>query len=352
MLDFLLKVDDLAPVNLTVLAQEVDPSDTGQLFWPMFFPRVNSNSIRIRNLTPTDFRPVATHREWNADGRPIPFLTPKITELELVPLEANFTIGEREMQLLGEPSQGDRALILREIGALLPDRMEFIVSSLYRRLELTANKAWTDGLCETTDPKAGSYTTSFGIAATRILTAATAWDDGGENAYNEFSTFVGNGIRKVGRTRGAIMRQATLDEILTDAPNAIPGVASTVEPTIGQVEELIRNKHRLPSFTIQVIEDTVDVFDNAGDDYTETNTWPAQHVALIPPGGSVGVTHFVPVYRSMDLARQIPDAKLDIRGASVFPISEKNGKIIKVEAQLNVFPVPNERNVYVIDAGV
>jgi len=352
MIDFLLKVDDLAPARLSVAAQSVDPMDEGRLYWPLFFPRVNSNSIRIRELTPTDFRPVADNREWNADGRHVPFLTPAIKEMELVPTEAHFTIGEREMQLLGEAGDGDRDLIIRQMRARLPERMEDIVTSLYRRLELNMVRAWTDGLCQTTDPKGGTFTTTFGFAANRILTAGTAWDDAGVNAYNLFSTFVKNGIRKVGRTRGAIMRQATLDVILADAPNAIPGIASTIAPTVAQVEDLIRGTHKLPAFTIQVIEDTVDVFADDGVDTTETDVWPVQHVALIPPGGTVGVTHFVPVFRAQELARQIPDAKLDVRGASVFPISEKNGKMLKIEAQLNIFPVPAERNVYVTDAGV
>ena len=68
--------------ELTVLAQAVNPFDTGKLLWDVFFPRKNVTSIKLQNMSlPAITRYTADRREWNARGRYIPYTTPSMAEL-------------------------------------------------------------------------------------------------------------------------------------------------------------------------------------------------------------------------------------------------------------------------------
>jgi hypothetical protein len=73
---------------------------------------------------------------------------------------------------------------------------------------------------------------------------------------------------------------------------------------------------------------------------------------VIPAGGVIGETLFAPVARAYDIAAQVPNAKIDIRGQTVFYEASNGGRELTVECQVNAFSNPIERFVYVINAGV
>jgi len=350
--DWIQRVESLSPAALTVMAQAIDPSDTDSLVWNTFFPRQNVGSIRISEVSDLDFRPVADNREWNADGRHIPLKVPAAKELKMVPTEAFFVIDELEMQTLGETAGGNHEKLIQIIGADIVSRSLGNARACYRRLEVNAFEAWANGNARTTDPYGGTTTVSFGFDTDRYLTAGTAWDDGGVNAYELFLAFIEAGIAKMGATPiGAVMRRATMKVIKADAPNPY-SPTSTIEMSVDQLNDKLSGDLGSP-FRIFLMEHSGDVFGDSGPhNYTRTNYWPAQHVALVPPGGQIGSTKFAPVLRAGDIDRSAPDAGIDQNGVTAYHTTQNDGRSLKVAGQLNVFPIPAERNVFVTDAGV
>jgi hypothetical protein len=350
--DWIQRVESLSPAALTVMAQAIDPDDTDSLVWSNFFPREDVDSIRISEVSDIDFRPVADNREWNAPGRQIPLKVPATKELKMVPTEAYFILDELEMQTLGERAGGNQERLIDIIGADIQSRVRQGARACYRRLEVNAFEAWANGNARTTDPFGGTTTVSFGFDTDRYLTAGTAWDDGGVNAYDLFLTFIEDGTAKMGATPiGAVMRRATMKVIKADAPNPF-SPTSTIEMSVDQLNDKLSGDLG-SAFRIVLMEHSGDVFGDAGPhNYTRTDYWPAQHVALVPPGGRIGSTKFAPVLRAAEIDRQAPDAGIDQNGVTVYHHSENDGKTLRVDQQLNVFPIPAERWVYVTDAGV
>ncbi len=350
--DWINRVQELSPAALTVMAQAIDPDDTDSLVWNTFFPRQDVDSIRVSEVSDLDFRPVADNREWNTDGRHIPLKVPSVKEMLMIPTESYFVLDEFEMQILNERAGGNQETLINIMQAEIPQRVAGLTRSLFRRLEINAMEAWANGNAKTTDKFGGSSTVTFGFAAARYLTASPAWDDGGVNAYDEFITFIKNGRVKFGANPiGAVMRQTTYDEIIADAPN----FTSPTSTIVMGVDEFSRDLRRRLGFPFQVVtmEHSLDVFGDSGlHNYTRTDVWPSQHVALVPPGGRIGSTKFAPVVRAGELDASAPDAGIDQNGATVYHFTENGAKALRVEAQLNVFPIPAERWVYVIDAGV
>ncbi len=350
--DWMSRVEELSPAALTVMAQAIDPDDTDSLVGQTFFPREDVKSIRIKEVSDIDFRPVADNREWNASGRLVPLKVPSAKELKMVPTEAYFLLDELEMQTLGEEAGGNQAKLIEIIGADITERTAELARADYRRLEVNTFEAWANGNARTTDPFGGVTTVSFGFDANRYTTAGTAWDDGGVNGYEEFLSFIKAGRLKMGVSPiGAVMRQATFDAIIVDAPN-FTSPTSTIEMGVSEFDRDIRRRLGFP-FRVVIMEHSGDVFGDSGPhNYTRTNYWPAQHVALVPPGGRIGSTKFAPVLRAAELDSQAPDAGIDQNGVTVYHQTENSARTLRVEAQLNVFPIPVERWVYVIDAGV
>jgi hypothetical protein len=350
--DWIQRVESLSPAALTVMAQAIDPDDTDSLVWSTFFPRDDVDSIRITEVSDIDFRPVADNREWNASGRLVPLKVPAAKELKMVPTEAFFLLDELEMQTLGEKAGGNQQKLIDIMGADITERTAELARACYRRLEINAMEAWANGNARTSDPYGGVTTVSFGFDTDRYLTAGTAWDDGGVNAYELFLTFIKNGRKKMGVTPiGAVMRQATYDAIIVDAPN-YTSPTSTIEMGAAEFELDMRRRLGFP-FRIVIMEHSGDVFGDGGPhNYTRTDYWPAQHVALVPPGGRIGSTKFAPVLRAAEIDSQAPDAGIDQNGVTVYHDTENSAKTLRVEAQVNVFPIPTERYVYVTDAGV
>ena len=352
--DWIQRVQELSPAALTVTAQAINPDDTDQLLWDVFFPREDVDSIRISEVSDLDFRPVADNREWNAPGRQIPLKVPAVKELQMVPTEAWFALSEYEMQILNERAGGNFARLMEIIGAEVPARVASLARACYRRLEVNAFQAWAQGTADTTNPDGVKSTVSFGFDTDRYLTAGTAWNNSGVNAYDLFLTFIQDGITYMGQTpQGAVMRRATMNAIKADAPNplSVSGVGD-IQLTVTELNARLAAELG-SAFRIILMEHSVDIFGDGGTtNYTRTNVWPAQHVALVPQGFRVGATKFAPVVRAGEIDASAPEAGIDQNGVTVYHHVENGGKTLQVDAQVNVFPVPAERNVYVTDAGV
>lgn len=354
MADFtwLAEEESLSPTALTVRAQTVDPTDQGRLLWDGFMPRRDVDQTKLQSIYTLDYRPAADRREWNQRGRYIPLLTPDRVEIEWVPIESYFKIEEKEIQDLQNEVRGNQQIFRDVISARIPDRTEMLALANWRRLELDVFSAWANGSITQKDPQTGgTLTASFGFAAARYLTAGTAWDDVGVNAYDLFLAWLEDAIENVGPIEGAMMRIATRNAIQADAPNPMPGAQTGLKPTIVQLEQRIQDELGMP-FRFFINENTIDVFDDGGTARTSTKVWPVQKVAAVPQGLSVGNTAFAPVTRAWDISRQTPEAGVDVRGVTVYHDIANGGRELTVEAQINPMPDPDEQKMYVIDAGV
>jgi hypothetical protein len=232
----------------------------------------------------------------------------------------------------------------------MPKRVDRLVDACYRRLEVDAMKAWASGTIIQRNPEnaAQTYTASFGFSSSRYTTAGTAWNDVSVNAYSLLLTWIQSAMDLVGPIEGVMLRLASLNAILADAPN----LPNSVTMTRSQLADRIQQDIGGP-FEFFLNENSVDIFDDGGITYTRTKVWTAQKIAAIPAGKQVGRTAFAPVTRAMELASQVGDAAgIDIRGASVYYESSNAGKELTTEAQMNALPIPDESKLYVTDIGV
>ena len=346
---WLAEEQELSAAALTVRAQAISPNDNGQLLWDAFFPRANVPSVKLSEVTSLDWRPTADRREWNMPGRLIPLLTPATKLMTMVPIESFFQIAEEEMQALVEQNLSASQQQFRNlIRASIPDRVDTLVESNYRRIEVDALNAWANGTIVQKNPENGLlYTASYGFAAERMRVAATPWNDVGVNAYDELIAFAEDSIDKVGSIVGVALRLTTFRAIQADAPQLIAGVT----PTRSEVEARISDQLGTP-FRFYILENTVDVFTDGGVAYSRVKLWPTGKVAAVPAGEAVGNTAFAPVARAVDIDASAPGAEVDVRGMTVWHETSANGKRLTIECQVNAAPVPDERRVNVIDAGV
>lgn len=344
----------LSNAALTVRVQAVPLSDNGrggQLLFDALFPRENVPSIKLSEITATDFRPVADRREWNARGRAIPQRLPTTVDFEMVPVESYFKIDEYEIQRLTEQTLGNQELFRRIVGASVPDRTRNLAIANNRRLEVDAFTAWALGQITARNPQlATTQTVSFGFDANRYATAATAWN-AAANAYNEFMAWYRDALDLIGGPAdGAMLRQATLNEIQKDAPNPFTNLAG-VQVTRRQLEQRIQDDIGA-AFRFFVNENAEDVFTGAGLEVARTKVWPAQIVAIVPQGGRVGRTAAAPVARAFEIAQGAPGARIDVNGMAAYSELSNGGRELTVECQGNMVPLPNEQNVATINAGV
>ena len=348
-LSWIEQVEELSPAALTVRAQTISPDDNGQLLWPIFMPRADVDSIHLRDAIASNRRPAADRREWNGRGRLIPVSTPALREMTMVPIEAYDQIEEYEMQMLRERTLGGNADQVRNLLQVsIPQRVDGLVEADFRRLELDVFGAWANGTIVQRDPQTGrSFTASYGIDSSRYATASTAWDTADFDAYGAFLAWYESAIERSGQGRGALLRLAVIREIQRAAPTLMGGVAMTR----AQLADRISQDLGQP-FQFFIVENTVDVFTDGGTATTTTKVWPQAKVAFVPANGQVGVTAFAPVARAMDIADEVPEAGVDIRGATVFYKGDNMGRELTMEAQLNAFPVPDANRVEVIDTGV
>lgn len=337
---------------LTVRAQTVSPNDNGRLKWEIFFPRRNVDSVDLHEITTVTFRPVADRREWDAPGRKLALRTPNLRDITMIPIEASHDIQEYELQKLAERNVGPNSPQFRAIiAADIPDRVVFLTLANYRRIELDAFRAWANGTTVVRNPAnpASAYTVSFGFAAARYATAGTAWNVVA-NAYTALMDWLRDvAANLVGPVQGIMLRQATLNEIILDAPNpASPGV----QATIPQVEQRIQDTLGT-AFRFIVNEDTVDEPTGGGQATAAVKVWPAQKVAAIPAGdGQIGDTAFAPVLRAMQILGIEPGAPIDVNGMTAYRETVNGGRGLNIDVQANALTVPNEQRVAVISVGV
>lgn len=344
--------EELTPAALTVRAQTVDPTDRGQLLWGSFMPRRNVDMTKLASLTTQNVRISADRREWNQRGRYVNLVTPPRKEIEWIPIEAYFRLEEKEINDLLNEVRGNQELFRRVIGARIPDRTDMLAMANYRRLELDVFEAWALGQITSMNPQTGqTFVVDYGFDANRYQVAATAWNDGTVNAYEEFLAWLQSAYETIGPVEGAMMRLATRNAIVADAPNPMPGAGADLSPTVSQVEQRIQDETGRP-FRFLINENTVDTYTDAGIARQTVKVWPAQKVAAVPSGFNVGSTAFAPVARAYDISAQTPDAGIDIRGITVFHEPHNLGRGLTVEGQFNPMPDPDEGRLYVIDAGV
>jgi hypothetical protein len=341
-------IDELSPAALTVRAQTISPNDNGRLKWDGFFPRRNVDSVDLDDVTTLDYRPASDRREWNQRGRLIPIKTPTTRKVSIVPIEGNYLWGEYELQKLNERALGNAALIAGIMQSTVPGRVDAIAMANYRRLEVDAFSAWALGTVTQRNPQnaAETFAASFGFDAARYATAATAWNDPGLNAYTELLAFLDDAIDAVGPIKGVISRRNLVTEVLADAPD----LAGGAQMTFVQLEQRIQDDLG-SEFRFYPMEDTVEVFTDGGTASTSTKVWAAEKVAVVPAGTAVGYTAFAPVIRAMDIARQLPQARIDTNGQTAFYEQHNGNRELTLEVQVNAMPVPDEQKMFVIDVG-
>jgi hypothetical protein len=343
-------VRTLQPAALTVLAQALPPNDRGMLLWDGFYTRQNVDSVDLSTLAAIDYRPTADRREWNGNGRRVPIVTPATKQVSMVPIEANFAVDEKEMQKLMERAAGNEAIFRDQIAADIPKRTQMIAMACWRCLELDAMRAWANGTIVQRNPEDASktFTMSFGFSGSRYTTAGTAWNDSGVNAYDLLQAWIVSAEDLVGPVTGAMMRLASLNAILADAPN----LPNDVPMTRTQLEDRIQQDKGGP-FQFYVNEQSVDIFDDGGTAYTRTKVWPVHKIAAVPQGEKIGSVAFAPVLRAWEIASEAgPGGKIDVNGVTVYPDLSNAGKRLEIQAQLNALPVPTEQLLFVTDIGV
>ncbi len=342
--------------ELTVMAQAIDPLDNGEMLWASFFPRKDVESITLSHMElPPIRRYVSDRREWNAKGRYIPSDAPSMEELEMVPIESWFKVGELEMQRLRERFAGNAGAALEALQRQIPDRTRALAMANLWRIEVDAFKAWSTGTIVARNSVSGvAETFSFGFDAGRYQTAGVAWTGGAAGtAYANLLAWVQEAIDAGIQVQGVMLRTSTLEAIRASAPNPFYGFQSnaSVQVTMSQLEQLIQDYLGV-SFKFFRNERTVDLFATGTTTHTNTKLWPAQTIAIVPQGDQVGYTAYAPVARAFDLAEQLPEANIDVNGQGVFLEESNNGKDLTVECQVNAMPVPVETQMYVINCGI
>lgn len=346
--------DITSDVALTVIAQsfgidEVDPA--GRYMYPVFFPTVPAAGTKLAELTETDFRPVATHREWNAHGKEIALPTPKVKEYQMVPLEARNGMGEKEMTDLLNRYQGNAAIVDQQLMRDVPARVRWLVDAVHRGLEVQASDAWAKGTVTIQHPTGGaSYTASLGFETGRVETASTAWDDAGANAYNEFVAWWRDVLTDMDAV-GVVLSRLAFNAIQADAPNIMDYGGQGVLPGAAMLAERIRQDTG-SDFRFVLNDTRVDKFTDGGSGKTRTRTWDESYVAAIPASGRVGSTHAAIVESAYDALQRDPNAPIDVRGVGVRKNPENKGKYLDLMATALWWAIPNEQNVRSIDTGI
>jgi hypothetical protein len=342
--------DTLTAQALTVRAQTLPADNNGELIWDAFFPMVPVRSTKIRNIiTQQEIRYTADRREYNARGRLIPFDTSGVEMIRITPIESYFKIEEEEMQELEEQTTDNEALFRDIIRAAIPERVDVITRTDWRRVEIDVFRSWSTGQITVRNPQLGhvAQTFSYGIASGHYLTAATQWTDASLNAFDEFLKWLDAAEKVVGLVQGAVMRRGVYSVLQADASAALSLAGfPLIRLTQRQFEERV-SEERGRSFEFYVVENTVKEFSDAGMTVAEVNLWPAATIAAVPVSGSPGFVAKAPVGRAYELARVSPEAKIDRNGVSVYIETAGNGRELTCEAQLNAMPILNEEKLYV-----
>ena len=348
--DWIEQEQNLTPAALTVRAQAIPVNDQALLLWDVLMPRRDVDSVRLRNITSAIYRPTADRREWNARGRAIALVTPKLDDIEMTPIESYFKIGEREIQELTERTIGNQALFRQIVGADIPERSDRLALANYRRLEVDMTTSWVLGQLTARNPIGGdTVTMSFGYDSTRYQTATWTGGTGG-NAYANFIAWLQAAQTRVGPISGVMLRLSTRLAIQQSAPNPF-SYNPAVQMNRQQLQERIQDELGT-DFQFVENERTVMIYPDGGLTPVQTKLWPTGYIAVIPSDGQVGYTGFAPVARAYEIAGIDADAAIDLRGMTVYRETANAGRELTVECQLNALPIPSEQAVYVINTGI
>lgn len=343
--NYLNSISGLREIDRTVSAQEVSPNDNGILRYPIFFPVQEVNSTRLGDIQIGTYRPIASRREWNGPGRLIPVQTPDTRDVDMVPVEAYFTVGEYEIQKLEEQTDGDEAAILRRTGNDVEGRTDGIVESLYRLVERDAFYLWATGKVIQDDPTTGdTIETDFKFGADRIQTALTPWDD--TDGYDNLIAWLKDAQQAIGRVEGAMLSTGKFSLIRESAPTLVTGQKLKRAELEDEIADELGNQFRFVTN-----DDTLDIPRNGGLGFNNTLVWPTTRLAAIPGGGRVGMTAKAPVARAGQLSREFPQAGINRRGAVVYYLPLNDGKGAKIAAQVNMMGIPAKPKVFTIDIG-
>ena len=343
------QMEELTPAALTVRAQTIDPTDDSRLMWSTIMPRQDVETTKLADMTVAEYRLSSDRREWNQRGRYIPLFTPPTKELEWVPIESYGRIEEKEINDLLNNVRGNQQIFREVISARLPARTDQLILANWRRLEIDVFDAWSKGSFSATNPQTGrTYSIDYPMEkrATRYTTASWSSDP-----YDKLIVWLQKAYETIGPMAGIMLNLKSRNAIVADAPNPTPGVLAGIKPSVRLTEERIQDETGRP-FRFFINENTLDTFDDGGTTRTTRKLWPADIIAAVPAGISVGTTAFAPVLRAYDISSQTPDAGIDIRGQTVYHEIGNAGRELIIEAQFNPFPIPNEERIYVIDAGI
>jgi hypothetical protein len=328
----------------TVRAQTLPPLEQDRLIHDIFFPRQDVPSMKLSEIITKEWRFVSDRREWNTRGRLIPVPTPVRAEMEFIPIESYFTVEEREINEFITRASGEQAIFRRLVGGTIAQRMDELVRSNQRRMEIDALQAWSLGTITVMNPQTGqTYTAAYPTDAARRSVATTAWNNGAVNAWNEFLSWIQDVNDNIpGGVRAVVMRRNDYNEIYKDAP-----LATVAQGTVNRVISRLEFESLLANtlgFRIQfiIMENWLDVFTTGGVTTQRRRTWPQGIIAAVPARTSVGYMGYAPVVRAYELAGIHPDAKIDVRGMSVYKEVSSNGRMLTTECQVNSFPVLQE----------
>lgn len=343
--NFLARVDAITPRNLTIREATRLAQNPNDLRWRAIFPRNPVDSIRLRDITTVDFRPVGGRREFNAQGREIPEMVGPVRDATIVPINPTHHIDEERMAILREP--GIAELVQRGVIADVDRWARILADAADRQIERDAFLAWSTGAITVKDPKGGqdaTQTVSLGFSASRYVTEGTAWNVV-SNAYNRLLFHVGEAVRLIGSVGVIRMRLATAQEVAADAPTG----PNQIRATIGNVQDRLSEEGFGP-VRIVIDERTYDDFTDGGSATAATAYIPTGRVLFQPANGVVGATHFAPVTRAEDYMGQSGIRRDQLQDFTVFYREKNDGKSLMVEAQANALSLPNESSVYVVNA--
>lgn len=345
----------LTSAELTVRAQTVPLDNNGELIWDAFFEQRDVRSVVIQNiLQEQEVRYTADRREYNTRGRLIPFDMVGTELIKVTPIESYFKLDEEEIQHYEEQADGNEEIFRRLVGQSIPERINRLARANNRRIEVDVFRAWSGGQITVRNPQLGhlAQTFSYGIAAARYNTAATAWNDPGENAYSLFRQWVKAAEQYVGRVGGVVLRQTHFDEILADCAAAITtGLTPIITPTEAEFRRRV-NEELGRQFQFFIVENTLKEFGDGGvSNLTETDIWPTNKIAAVPVVGTPGFVAYAPVARAYELARVAPEAKINRNRTTIYVETAGNGREATFECQTNAMPILQEDKIYVTDVG-
>jgi hypothetical protein len=338
--------EELSAAALTLRAQTIPLDDDGTLLYPNFFPIQNVDSLSFEYVGDVNFRPAADRREFGARGRLIPIRTGTGAKVKWVPIESYFTLGEEEINEQLRSVRGNIDLFRQIVRSMLPDRTDDLARSNTRRVEVDAFNIWLNSQITQRNPQTGStQTIPIAFDATRYTVAGAAWTGGaGGTAYPNLIAWLQVVIQRMGAIRGIGCRMTTFQRIQSSAPLPLTGLVMTRSDLEARISQEIGM-----AFRFYIIENTVDVFPDAGTDTTTQAIWTAGKIAAIPLRGTIGNTLVAPVNRAYDLVASLPKAGIDLRGQNVYYEAQNTGRELLVECQWNAFPFPDERNLMVHD---